>query len=229
MIAYLITIFLSLLVAVAELFTKFRDEPFDVLKKSPAWVYLLMNGVIACLTLYMLTKTNLFNPTNELDSLKAALTAGLGSTILMRSKFLKINLNGQEAAIGPEIIINVFLETLERNIDRNRALERKQIVEQCMTDIDFNKAKDYIVTTILASRQIVSADETKKVMTEAEKIVNSPIDELEKSYALGYLVLDTMGEKFLKSLFDRKNKSRFTRESSEVNPDKPENIKKDRK
>jgi hypothetical protein len=53
--AYLLTIFLSLLVAMAELFTKFRDEPLDVLKKSPAWLYLLFNMVIASITLYMLT------------------------------------------------------------------------------------------------------------------------------------------------------------------------------
>jgi hypothetical protein len=219
-IAYLITIFISLLVAIAELFTKFRDEPFEVFKKSPAWLYLLFNLAIASLSLYMLTKTTLFNAANELDSLKAALTAGLGSTILMRSKFLKINLNGQEAAIGPEIIINVFLETLEHSIDRNRALIRKQLVEQQMEEIDFHKAKDYVVTTIIASSQAMSPEETKRLMEEAEKIAASPIAELEKSCALGYLVLDTRGEKFLKALFDRKNRTRFTREKQEnpVNP-----------
>jgi hypothetical protein len=217
--AYLLTIFLSLLVAVAELFTKFRDEPLDVLKKSPAWLYLLFNMVIASITLYMLTKTNLFHAANEaaneLDYLKAALTAGLGSTILMRSKFLKIDLNGQEAAIGPEIIINVFLETLEHAIDRNRALVRKQIVEQCMADIDFAKAKDYVVTTIIASSQTVSAEETKTLIAEAENIAASALDAIEKSCALGYLVLDIMGEKFLNALFDRKNRTRFTRERQE--------------
>ncbi len=213
--AYLLTIFLSLLVAVAELFTKFRDEPLEVLKKSPAWLYLLFNMVIASITLYMLTKTNLFHAANELDYLKVGLTAGLGSTILMRSKFLKINLNGQEAAIGPEIIINVFLETLEHAIDRNRALVRKQIVEQCMADIDFAKAKDYVVTTIIASSQTVSAEETKTLIAEAENIATSALDTIEKSCALGYLVLDIMGEKFLNALFDRKNRTRFAREKQE--------------
>ena len=86
MIAYLITIFLSVLVASAELFAKFRDEPFEVFKKSPACLYLLFNLAIASLSLYMLTKTTLFNAANELDSLKAALIAGLGSTICFRTK-----------------------------------------------------------------------------------------------------------------------------------------------
>ena len=204
---------LSLLVAVAELFTKFQDQPFTIVKKSPAWLYILLNIIIACIGLYVLLKTNLFDVANELEGIKAALTAGLGSTILMRSKFLKIDLNGKEAAIGPEIIINVFLETLERSIDRGRALDRKQIVEQCMADIDFNKAKDYVMTTVIASTQTVSPEETRTMMDEAEKIEGSPIGDIEKSLALGYLVVDTMGEKFLKALFDKKNKARFAKEN----------------
>jgi len=207
--AYLITIFLSLLVATAELMTKFKDEPLAVLAKSKAWLYMLLNATIAALTLYMLSHTTLFGPPTQFAGIKAALTAGLGSTILMRSKFLKVDLNGQEAAIGPEVIINVFLDTLERTIDRDRALVRRQIVEATMQTIDFTKAKDYVVMTIDASSQTTSPEATQKLITEAEKIAGSPIGDLEKSYALGYLVLDMMGEKFLKELFNEPNRARF--------------------
>jgi hypothetical protein len=214
LIAYLITILLSGLVAIAEIFTKFQDEPLSTIKKPPAWLYVLFNLIVACITLYILLKTDLFDVTTELDWIEAAFTAGLGSTILMRSKFLKVNLNGKEVAVGPEMIINVFLETLERNIDRYRALDRKQIVEQCMSDIDFAKAKNYVLTTIIGSTQAVSPEDTKILMNEADNIENSPVDDIEKSFALGYLVLDTMGERFLKSLFDRKNRARFVRENA---------------
>ncbi|OGW18041.1 MAG: hypothetical protein A3G93_08840 [Nitrospinae bacterium RIFCSPLOWO2_12_FULL_45_22] len=207
--AYLITIFLSLMVASAELVTKFKDEPFAILTKNiTAWFYILFNILIASISLYLLTKTGFFGNT-EYDQIKAAFTAGFGSTILMRSKFFKVRINGKEAAIGPEIIINIFLETLEKMIDRDRALERKNIVEKYMADIDFDKTKDYVVTTIIASLQNASPETTRKLMDDTDKIAISSMGDIEKSFALGYLILDIMGEKFLKGLFY--NKERFIR------------------
>ncbi|MBI4595415.1 MAG: hypothetical protein HY730_03445 [Candidatus Tectomicrobia bacterium] len=218
--AYLITFFLSFLVAFAELLSKFKDEPLAIFKQSlTAWLYIFMNVLIALLAFYLLTRTR-FLGTTEIDMIKAALTAGLGSTMLMRSKFFKVNINGKEAAIGPEIIINIFLETLEKMIDRKRALKRKDLVEQCRDEIDFKKTKDYAVTTLLASLQTVSAETTKKLIEEAEKIGNSPIGEIEKSHALGYLILDNMGEEFLRGFFNKKTRPNFVRSKEEIEANK---------
>jgi hypothetical protein len=206
--AYLIAVFLSLLVAVAELLSKFKDEPFKIIGKNPfAWFYILFNVIIGAVSLYLLYRTNLFG-TTEYDLIKAAFTAGLGSTVLMRSKFFKTQFNGKDIAIGPEFIINVFLETLETMIDRDRALERKNLVEKHMSDIDFSTAKDYVITTILASSQTHSPEVTKEIMEEADKIEKSQMSDIDKSYALGYLIMDYMGERFLKEMF-KNNSDRF--------------------
>jgi hypothetical protein len=190
--AWLVTLFLGALFGIAELLSKFKDEPFHVIKSNPtAWGYILLNLIIAGTTFYFLTETNLFGK-SEADLLKAALIAGLGSSLLMRSKFLKVTISGKEAAIGPEIIINVLLESLEKVIDRERAVVRKNLVEEHMADIDFSKAKGYVLTTIIASSQINSEETTKTLMTEADKIDNSKTEDIEKSYALGYLVIDIM-------------------------------------
>ncbi|MCP4344173.1 MAG: hypothetical protein GY795_01435 [Desulfobacterales bacterium] len=207
---YSLTIFLSLLVAIAELFSKFKDEPLYILKKLPAWFYILMNISISCICLYILTQTTLFDTADQLEGIKASVTAGLGSVVLMRSKFLKVNVNGKETAIGPEFIINVCLETLERAIDRDRACIRKDLVEKCMADIDYEKALEYTITTMIASSQTTSPQTTKELMERAEDIEKITGD-IEKSFALGYLVLDNMGEKFLSSLFQGKNRERFVR------------------
>lgn len=202
--AYLLTILISLFVASSELFTKFKDEPFKILIHKSSWAYLTFNALIAAICLYLLTKTDIFGKT-EFDFLKAALTAGFGSTILMRSKFFKVNVSGKEVAVGPEMIINVYLETLETKIDRERALIRKKLVEKTMAPIDFQKAKGYVETTILASLQNPSPETTKFLMDKIEAIAESTEkDEKEKSLALGYLILDIMGEKFLQELFNDK-------------------------
>ncbi|MGA1840557.1 MAG: hypothetical protein ACMUIU_08025 [bacterium] len=167
--AWTLTIFLGLLFGVAELLSKFKDEPFNVIKgNATAWGYIILNLIIVSVAFYFLTKTSLFGKM-ETDLLKAALTAGLGSSLLMRSKFLKVNISGKEAAVGPEIIVNVLLETLEKKIDRDRAIVRKNLVEELMVDIDFSRAKDYVVTTIIASSQINSEETTKTVMRKRKR------------------------------------------------------------
>jgi len=209
--AWILTLFLGALFGIAELLSRFKDEPFRVIRtNATAWGYILLNLVISGTSFYFLTRTTLFGK-SETDLLKAALTAGLGASLLMRSKFLKVTISGKEAAVGPEIIVNVLMETLERMIDRERALVRKNLVEEHMADIDFSKAKDYVITTIIASSQINSEEKTKTLMAEADKIKNSPAGDMEKSYALGYLVMDIMGERFLKEFFNDKNRERFQR------------------
>lgn len=206
-VAFIITTLLSAMVSAAELLSKFKDEPFAIITRNgTAWLYMLFNVVIACLSLIVILYTDLF-PNGGVDLLKAAACAGLGSTIIMRSKFFKININGKEAAIGPEIIINTFLETMEKRIDRDRALQRKVLVEQYMGEVNFSEKKGYVETTLIASLQTNSPEFTKTIMDEIEKINNSDIEDRQKSYALGYLILDVIGEKFLRSLFKKEKKN----------------------
>ncbi len=201
---------LGMLIALAELVSKFQDEPFKIIASyKTAWLYILLNMGVAGIAFYVLIKTDFFGKT-EVDLIKAAAMAGVGSTMLMRSKFLKVNINGKETAVGPEMIIDVFLDSLERRIDRERALVRKQLVETTMDGIDFDKARDYVITTILASSQTSSEETTKNLIAEAEKITASEVDNRDKSYALGYLILDMMGENFLENIFSASLKSRFT-------------------
>ncbi len=209
-IAFIIAIFLSLLVAMAELFSKFRDEPFYVLKQPSALIYIAFNIGIAVISLVLISKTDFFDMTKELGWIKSALTAGLGSAALMRSKFFKVTMDGKETAIGPEFIINIFLETLERLIDRERARRRKDLVENTMMKIDFSKAKQYVVSTIIASSQLASNETPKKLMKDADSIEHAQTGGMEKSLALGYLILDFMGEKFLKTLFHDENLEQFS-------------------
>ena len=103
--AYGLTIFISLLAASSELFSKFKDEPFKVLSKHRiSWFYLFFNASISSLSLYMLLKTSLFG------------------TILMRSKLIKVNIDGKEVAVGPEMIINVYPQIHHLILDYNKII-----------------------------------------------------------------------------------------------------------
>jgi hypothetical protein len=165
--ACLVTAFLSMLIASAGLFPKFKDEPFYIVKKVSAILYILFNMSIALVTLLVITETNVFDLNQEMGLVKATLVSGLGPAVLLRSKLFNVTIHYKEVAIGPEMIVNVFLETLERKTDRNLAPARKCLVEQCMEQVDFTKAKDYVLTTIVAARQTASPEEIRKLIDEA--------------------------------------------------------------
>lgn len=209
--AWLATAFLSVLFASAELFSRFKDEPFFIFKRSPAVLYILFHTAMALGTLLLITRTDVFGHGQDTEWYKAVLVAGLGSAALLRSKLFNVTVQGKEVAIGPEMIVSVFLETLQSKIDRDRSLARKEVVEQCMEHVDFTKAGNYVLTTVVAARQAASPEETRKLMDGLQKIDQSRIEMIDKGYALGYLVLDIMGEAFLKNLFNDRNKDRFKR------------------
>lgn len=209
-----IAAFISLMVAAAELITRIRDLPPHAFLRPPTLFYLFFNVSLSLIALYILMQTDMFDFSAGLDRIQAALAAGLGSTVLMRSKFFKADINGKEAAIGPEFVINAFLEFLQREIDRDRAIERKRLVEEYMRNIDFQAASVYVLATITASLQENRPDEVE-LLEEITKIAQSDIDEVDKSYSLGYLILDAVGERFLKNMFTREIRGRFSRTADE--------------
>ena len=206
--AYTLAIALSLLFSIAELFSKFKDEPLSILGRLATCVYALINIAVTAGFMFLLTQTSIVGQ-QITDLLTASLIAGFGSAILLRSKFLKVNVGGNEVAIGPEVFVNIFLDTLERRLDRERALVRKNLVEDYMADIDFNKAKNYVLATIIASSQLESNTSIDKLKTDMENLAESNFTNKEKSYALGYLILDLMGEKFLRNIFNDKIKQDY--------------------
>lgn len=199
---------LSFLVAAAELMSKFRDEPYAIFKHPATWLYLVFNGLLALSCLFILVKTAMFG-VSEADYVKAGLTAGLGSVVIMRSKFLKLTIGDKETAIGPEIIVNVFLETLETKIDRERGLHRKKLVERQMSDINFFKARRYVETVLTTALQTKSKESIDKLMNAINDIAVSELDDIDKSLALGFVILDFTGEEFLREIFNDSNRQRF--------------------
>ena len=206
--AYILAIALGLLFSIAELFTKFKDDPLAILGRLATWVYVLINIAVTAGIMYLLTETTIIGQKIP-DMLTASLAAGFGSAVILRSKFLKVNVGGNEVAIGPEVFVNIFLDALERRLDRERALVRKSLVEDYMADIDFTKAKTYVLTTIIASSQLESNASIDKIKADVDNLAASKFTNKEKSYALGYMILDLMGEKFLRNIFSSKVKQDY--------------------
>src|SRR5205085_12136998 len=115
---YFYAFMLGMTTAFAEIIGKFSDEPIKSLRTPHALFYHLLNGAISAFALFVLKTFGTEPPANSQDKLKLVLIAGLGAMFVMRSKLFNLKIGGQDVALGPEQLINVFFNFMEDAIDR---------------------------------------------------------------------------------------------------------------
>lgn len=187
--------------SLVELLSRYRDEPLKVIATSQfAWVYLLLNGLLALGAHGILLDSGL----TEIETLtqRAALgvAAGLGAAVVLRSRVFTARLGDEQISIGPGYVVDQLLGIIDAQIDRRRALQRVQIVVEVMDRKDFDGSRIHASTMITGSRQNLSLQEQKDLANQIREVVDRKIPDQEKAYALGFILLDFMGEEFLKTV-----------------------------
>ena len=133
----------------------------------------------------------------------AALTAGLGAATVVRARVFSAKVGTQDIAIGPGFVIDQLLNVVDREIDRKQAEDRVRIVRDKMSDVPFDLVEKHVQNMITSGRQNMSPEDSKEFGTRIGSIAgDGELSEAEKSRALGFLVLDMMGPKFLNVLID---------------------------
>lgn len=200
---YFLVFVLGIATAFAEVISKFPDEPAKALATSPALLYHLLNGLIAILALYVLIvfKVPYAEPA---DKLKIVLAAGLGSMLVMRSKLFNLKVAGEDLSFGPEQIVKIFFRFMEAAIDRLRAQSRMAFIKDTLDNVDFHEVDGYCLT-MLSSAQALDDKTRTKCKDDIKKLKTDPPQDTQlKSYELGFLLLNTMGEEFVAKLFEKK-------------------------
>lgn len=196
---------LGALTAFAEIIQKFGDEPLQALGTFEALMYHALNGLISVAALSILLLYPEFyekETAGSLEMIQIVLVAGLGSMLVMRSKLFNVKMGESEIAFGPEQIINVFLRFMEDSIDRVRASARIDFVIRVMNNLAFEMIEEYTLTMLESTQAL--ADKKNKLIKDIKDIKNdNEITNTQlRSYRLGFLLLNTMGENFLERLFE---------------------------
>jgi hypothetical protein len=198
---YFYTFLLGFITAFTEILGKFKDEPLRALETIQGFLYHVFNGAVAAFSFYMLQVFDAVALTTESDRVKAVFFAGLGSMVIMRSKLFTARINDEDVAIGPEQVIKVFFHFMEQAIDRVRAQARIDLVKTVMKNLDCTQLCAYS-QTMIDSAMALSADDRLKLKQQIMNIVKeNPEQPQLKSYRLGFLLLDEMGENFVTKLF----------------------------
>lgn len=115
---------LGLVFGASELVTRYKDQPFDAVRRAPAIVYMAVNvatsvGVFAGLV----SMHDTVFPGLSLPWL--AVVSGVGAMTILRSKIFNLRTKGgEDIPIGFEAVLRAFLIAADRGIDRAQAAAR---------------------------------------------------------------------------------------------------------
>jgi hypothetical protein len=200
MIYYLMVCLLSALWAAIELLSRYKDEPFKVLLSSAyCFLFVGLNAVVSGLCYAYLSEI----APASLELVRNVCLAAFGAPLVLRSRLFDIRSGDRIVQVGPGFLIDEFLRIVDRQIDRKRAIFRFAIVTAGMKGIDFETVKGRVHLLVTNSLQHLSQTESATFKKEIEAITtNTEIEKEHKAEALGFAILDLMGEKFFTSLME---------------------------
>jgi hypothetical protein len=103
--------------------------------------------------------------------------------------------------------VQTVLSVLDRELDRLRAQDRFQTVRTLLAGIDFEKAKLRLPLQVFQAMQTVTEEETQKLMKRVAEVDDmKTLDSQDKSYLLGFYLLDLVGEEFLTAILSEHRK-----------------------
>lgn len=180
-----------------ELMSRFRDRPLAVVVSPPGLFYMAINGAASVLALYLMIIWKWIDD----DWVKRVLVAGLAAMGVFRAGLFTTKVGSREVAFGPNMVLKVVLDVLDREYDRAAAFRRSGIILKAMSGIDFTQGKSSLKELCLSLMQNVTGDERKAVDDEIKRLDDlgdSTIGEA-KAMALGLSLIGIVGEDTLQA------------------------------
>jgi len=218
---------LGVLVGFIELISRYKDAPFRTATTYPGLFYMLINGLVAVAALMMI---QLFgwsfipgdSPVDpEVERWTQVLIAGLGAMSIFRSSVLVIGKGDQEVSIGPSAVLEILLDTIDKEVDRFRGQNRAKLVKLLMKDIEYEDAKKDLPDICAALMQNLKEKEGEE-LRKAPAVVEFNEQKSVKAmkFHLGLKIIDIVGEDVLRQAINimKKDASDKTDQKREIKP-----------
>lgn len=201
--AYLIVFLFGALVGIAELVSRYRDEPGKAILSVPGFLYLFVNIGAACLALYMI---DIFgwdfgvdeNSTPAARRMVQILVAGFGSIALFRSALFTVRLGENDINVGPSAFLQILLNACDRAVDRSRASSRAVKVAKTMNGLTFNDAKTALPALCFGLMQNLDPEQQQTAGKEILSLIDdATLTEDVKLMCLGLTLMNLVGENVL--------------------------------
>lgn len=186
------------LVGVAEIASRYRDEPLKAVLSPFGLIYEAINGFLSVLALFLILRyRDRFGAIGQ-DPLLAAITAGFGAAVVMRTRIAVLKSpDGTDIAIGPDQVITTLLQVIDTNIDRWRAVRRQNILSHNFARLrelgDFKDAWRYLGASMLAFQNLNVSQKKSLSETYNDYEARQEPDDI-KRLGVGFIFLTLVGE-----------------------------------
>jgi hypothetical protein len=198
--AYVITALVGSVVGVAELTSRYRDEPTSLVRMASAWIYL---GINAGASVGALLLVRSFGWTFGVDAAAVVptqvLTASFGAIALFRTSLFTLRVADQDIAIGPSVVLTSLLATMDRHVDRRRGRARSAAVGEIMNGVSFTKSRYALPLYCLALLQNLPLDEQARLRVAVDALAATELADRLKALNLGLLLINVTGVDVVKT------------------------------
>src|SRR5579859_5798656 len=186
----------GVLVGLSEILSRYRDEPLLAASTTFGLTYLVLNGVISLSAYAVMQRySQQVFPAVKDDLFLTSIVSGFGAMTIFRSKLFTFrSTDGKDYSIGPAIVLDTVLKTIDSKIDRRRATERQLEVYDSIIGLKYVDVAHYIEASLSAFQNLSQDDKTqiKTVIDQYQSLSNWP-DQL-KSLGLGFAFLTIAGD-----------------------------------
>ncbi len=181
---------LGIAVGATELLSRYRDRPWAAVCSPAGLVYMAVNGAASCFALFLMFAWKV--PSS--DAATRVLTAGFSAMAFFRSGLLTTRVNDQDLPIGPNLVLKILLDVLDRAYDRERTFQRADLVRSVMGGVSYEKARTVLKQFSLNLMQNVSKEERDKFDTDIAAIEKETSDPETQALAFGLRLFDIVGD-----------------------------------
>jgi hypothetical protein len=199
--SYFFCFFIAAGTGIVELVARYKDEPWRAIRTSPAFVYLVINGLAACAALYAVIHFGeveaIWGDLATSERTKYVIGAALGAMAIFRTSLMNIRVADTDIQLGPSMFLEILRGAADRAVDRAMAVPRSQKVSTIMAAVAFAKAKVVLPTYCFALMQNVTAAEQQQFGMLVDSLDAAEMSESVKSLNLGLALLNLVGERVL--------------------------------
>ncbi len=201
---WLIVFALGAGVGATEIISRYVDDPWRTVLLGPGMVYVVLNGLISVAALYVgsayLDSNQYWAEGFDLwDVVLLVIVFGLSGLAFFRTKVFTIRVGGEDIGVGPSFVLETLLRSLDRSLDRRRAVPRSNIIREVMEGVSFDNARVTLPSYCFALMQNVSATEQAQLSLYVSSIAEMDVPDLVKVDMLGLALLDMVGEDVLRT------------------------------
>src|SRR5579875_2054741 len=201
--AWLAVVLFSILVAVCELISRFRDAPIRLGTSPFVWLYCAVNALAAAMAFELIrvfgwTAGLPVTETSKIVWIRIA-SAGFSAMVLLRSSLLTVRSGNQDVDVGPGAVLQQLLTALDREIDRREGQLRLLSVD-AFQGLDFAQTSAAAPALCAGVLQSLTADQQAQLKRSIDVIIGGTASSETKLRLLALELMNVCGPDILNAV-----------------------------